>query len=100
MLHAYMNTTLEGMHSRYQFGIQKSDHTLGQQKHLKPCKFQSKSHYLGLFLQVSPLYHSALEALSSVQKNDVLEVMSYREPPTALTPIFNALCMLFDRPQT
>ena len=46
------------------------------------------------------MYHSALEALSSVQKNDVLEVMGYRDPPSSLTPVFDALCMLFDRPQT
>lgn len=52
------------------------------------------------FAEVSPMYHSALEALTSVPKNDVLEVMSYHEPPPALTPVFNALCMLFDRPQT
>ena len=52
------------------------------------------------FAEVSPVYHSALEALSAVQKNDVLEVMGYREPPLTLTPVFNALCMLFDRPQT
>jgi hypothetical protein len=50
--------------------------------------------------QVSSLHSSALEALSSVSKNDVLEVMSYREPPASATPVFNSLCMLFDRPQT
>lgn len=46
------------------------------------------------------MYHSALEALVSVQKNDILELMSYREPPDLLTPVFNALCMIFDREQT
>ena len=50
--------------------------------------------------QVAPLYSSALEGLSAVNKRDTLEIMSYREPPTALVPVFNALCMLFDRPQT
>ena len=54
-----------------------------------PCPFQ-----------VYPMYHSALEALSSVQRNEVLEVMGYRDPPSSLTPVFDALCMLFDRPQT
>ena len=52
------------------------------------------------YAQVSPLHLSAIEALSSVKKNDLLEVMSYREPPAALIPVFNTLCMLFDRPQT
>lgn len=51
-------------------------------------------------LQVSPMYNSALEALSSVQKNDLLEVMGYREPPEMLTPVFDALCMIFDREKT
>jgi len=52
------------------------------------------------FNEISPLYHSALDALSSVDKNDVLEIMSYRTPPNVLQPVFNALCMLFDREQT
>lgn len=67
------------------------------------CKVYSSCMQISLLyssFQVFPVYHSALEALSSVKKNDVLEVMSYREPPSILTPIFNALCMLFDRPQT
>ena len=51
-------------------------------------------------VQVSSLLHSAMEDLSSVKKNDVLEVMSYREPPAAAVPVFDTLCMLFDRPQT
>lgn len=51
-------------------------------------------------VQVSSLHCSAMEALSSVKKNDVLEVMSYREPPASAVPVFNTLCMLFDRPQT
>ena len=50
--------------------------------------------------QVSSLHSSAMEALTSVKKNDVLEVMSYREPPASAIPVFNSLCMLFDRPQT
>jgi hypothetical protein len=29
--------------------------------------------------------------------NDILEVMKYRAPPEPLNPMFNALCMLFDR---
>ena len=29
--------------------------------------------------------------------NDILEIMKYREPPSLLNPLFNALCMLFDR---
>ena len=32
-----------------------------------------------------------------MQKNDILELMSYREPPDKLKPVFDALCMLFDR---
>lgn len=51
-------------------------------------------------VQVSSLHSSAMEALTSVKKNDVLEVMSYREPPASATTVFNSLCMLFDRPQT
>ena len=51
-------------------------------------------------IKVSPVYRSALHALSSVEKNDVLELMGYRHPPAILTPVFDALCMLFDREQT
>ena len=43
---------------------------------------------------------SALQALSSVRRGDILEVVSYRVPPGPLQPIFNALCLLFDRPRT
>ena len=50
--------------------------------------------------KVDPIYRSALNALSAVRREDTVEMMSYREPPTALLPIFNALCMLFDRPET
>lgn len=46
------------------------------------------------------MYNSALEALISVQKNDILELMSYRDPPDMLKPVFDALCMLFDREKT
>lgn len=46
------------------------------------------------------MYHSALTALSSVEKNDILEIMGYRLPPAVLTPVFDALCMLFDREKT
>ena len=52
-----------------------------------------------MLLQVSSLHSSSMKALSSVSKNDVLEVMSYREPPATAIPVFNSLCMLFDRPQ-
>ena len=52
------------------------------------------------YTQVSPQYMSALQALSSVRRGDILEVVSYRIPPGPLQPIFNALCLLFDRPQT
>ena len=50
-------------------------------------------------VQVSPVYHAALRALSSVGKNDIMELMGYREPPDLLKPVFDALCMLFDREQ-
>ena len=50
-----------------------------------------------LFIKVTPIYEAALEALSAVKLNDILEVMKYREPPAVLTPLFNAMCMLFDR---
>lgn len=46
------------------------------------------------------MHSSAMEALSSVTKNSVLEVMGYREPPPTAIPVLDALCMLFDRPQT
>ena len=50
--------------------------------------------------KVDPIYHSALDALSAVRREDIVEMMSYREPPATLLPIFNALCMLFDRPES
>ena len=51
-------------------------------------------------LQVAPRYQAALRALTSVQRGDILEVVSYRAPPEPLQPIFDSLCLLFDRPQT
>lgn len=46
---------------------------------------------------MTPIYLVSLEALSAVKLNDVLEVAKYRAPPAPLNPLFNALCMLFDR---
>lgn len=65
---------------------------------LTQCDNQSIT--TGTCIQESSLLHSAMEGLSWVKKNDVLEVMSYREPPATTVPVFNTLCMLFDRPQT
>ena len=63
----------------------------------KQCTHSLFAHYC---VQVSPVYHAALRALSSVGKNDIMELMGYREPPDLLKPVFDALCMLFDREQT
>ncbi len=52
---------------------------------------------INIIVKVTPIYESSLEALSSVKLNDILEVMKYREPPEVLTPLFNTMCMLFDR---
>ena len=50
--------------------------------------------------QVSTQYTAALRALSSVQKNDILELMSYHSPPEALKAVLYALCVVFDRPES
>ena len=51
-------------------------------------------------IQVSSQYNAALHSLSSVQKNDILELMSYHSPPEALKATLNALCIVFDRPES
>lgn len=43
------------------------------------------------------MYQASLEALSSVTSKEILEFTSYRAPPAQLNPLFNTLCMLFDR---
>ena len=43
------------------------------------------------------VYHGALQALSSVNQKDIHELMNYRKPPPILSPVFDALCMVFDR---
>uniref|UniRef100_A0A1X7SJH3 Uncharacterized protein n=1 Tax=Amphimedon queenslandica TaxID=400682 RepID=A0A1X7SJH3_AMPQE len=52
------------------------------------------------FNEVSPLHYSALKTLSSVERGVVMEIMGYRIPPGPLMPVFEALCLLFDRPAT
>ena len=43
------------------------------------------------------MYEASLEALSAVTLNEVLEFTTYRVPPALLNPLFDTLCMLFDR---
>ena len=47
--------------------------------------------------EVEPVYEASLEALSAVTLNEILEFNTYRSPPTVLFPLFNTICMLFDR---
>ena len=47
--------------------------------------------------QVRKTYSGALESLSCINDSDIFELMSYRKPPEVLFPVFNALCMIFDR---
>ena len=68
--------------------------------HNKLCGVLLSPWFVTYCVQVSPVYHSALRALSSVGKNDIMELMGYRDPPDLLKPVFDALCMLFDREQT
>ena len=49
---------------------------------------------------MSPIYKSALETLSSLKRSCVTEIMGYRVPSAELLPVFEALCLLFDRPCT
>ena len=51
-------------------------------------------------IQVSPMYTSALETLSSIDRSVIMEVMGYRAPSMGLLPVFEGLCLLFDRPPT
>ena len=46
------------------------------------------------------MYEGALEALSSVKSNDVLEMTGYINPPELLLPVAYCLCTLFDRPHS
>nr|WAW84839.1 dynein-1-beta heavy chain [Halisarca dujardinii] len=50
--------------------------------------------------QVSQEYSRAVRTLSSLQKNDILELMSYKSPPETLRPALEALCVVFDRPKS
>ena len=50
--------------------------------------------------KVSSKYTAALNGLSSVQKNDILELMSYKCPPESLQPVLYTLCIVFDRAET
>ena len=40
----------------------------------------------------------AVRLLGSVQKTDILELMSYNTPPEPLQAVLNSLCVMFDRP--
>ncbi len=46
------------------------------------------------------MYTSALKTLSSIERSVILEVTGYRAPTTGLLPVFEGLCVLFDRPST
>ena len=35
-----------------------------------------------------------------MERSVVTEIMGYRAPPEPLLPVFEALCLLFDRPTT
>ena len=35
-----------------------------------------------------------------MERSVVMEIMGYRAPPEPLLPVFEALCLLFDRPTT
>jgi len=51
-------------------------------------------------LQVNPNYQAALTALSVLEKKDLEEVKSFRQPPEVVKFVLNAICLLFDVPQT
>ena len=57
------------------------------------------SYKLPPILQVNPNYKAAMQALGALNRNDIEEVKSFREPPELVKYVVNALCLLFDKPQ-
>ena len=52
------------------------------------------------FDKVNPTYFMALKALASLDLQDVAEVKKYERPPVGVKLVVEALCLLFDQPQT
>ena len=46
------------------------------------------------------MYKRALEALSNVNGNDVIEMAGYANPPEQVISVANCLSVLFDRPSS
>ena len=40
-----------------------------------------------------------MQALGALDRGDIEEVKSFREPPELVKYVVNALCLLFDKPQ-
>ncbi|KAL3832089.1 hypothetical protein ACJMK2_023767 [Sinanodonta woodiana] len=51
------------------------------------------------FDKLNPNYQAAMMALNALNKRDLDEVRSYREPPELVRYVLNALCLLFGRTQ-
>ena len=46
-----------------------------------------------------PIYQSALAALDTLNKNDIIEMKSYAKPPEDLVLVINCVCFLLDKPE-
>lgn len=47
-----------------------------------------------------PKYYAAVNAVKSLDKADITEVKSFVRPPELVTFVMNAVCLLFNQPQT
>ncbi|XP_052798483.1 dynein heavy chain domain-containing protein 1-like isoform X5 [Mya arenaria] len=66
-------------------------------------KFKEEHGFADYYTQsqyrLNPNYKAAILALDSLNRQDLDEVKSFREPPELVKYVVNALCLLYDKPQ-